>query len=275
MHTSPLGKKSRYSPFYDPGILFPVPRRPKREELNIYYEDNLPFFGHDRWAHYEVSWLNSKGKPMVAMAALVFPCTSPYLIESKSMKLYFNSLNNTKFPKVDTVLQTIAVDLTTCAHDRVEVALVPLSKEEAPPVFRRPSGKCIDELDIECDVYVLTPSFLMTEEQHVTDEVLFSDLFKSNCLVTHQPDWGSIQVIYTGKKINEAGLLRYIVSFRDHHAFHEQCIERIFMDILRRCRPEKLTVMGHFTRRGGIDINPVRSTGRIEIETSAMRLIRQ
>lgn len=272
---SELGKKSEYDPIYNPDKLFAIPRKIKREEINIDSDTSLPFFGYDRWNHYEVSWLNSKGKPIVAIAQITYPCESPNIIESKSMKLYFNSLNNTRFDNEFTLQETIRKDLEDKVKSHVHVKLTPIGNLAVPVLARGFAGKCIDDLDIECSVYTVDPSFLKNDNSAVKEEIIYSNLLKSNCLVTNQPDWGSIQIKYTGRKINAEGLLKYIVSFRNHNEFHEQCIERIFMDIMLQCKPENLTVYGRYTRRGGCDINPVRSTEKIIEDEGNVRLCRQ
>lgn len=267
---SELGKKSEYDPHYDASKLFPIPRKGKRDEINV--PEILPFYGFDLWNHYEVSWLNEKGKPIVAIAEIIYGCESPNIIESKSMKLYFNSLNNSNFKDVETVQALVQKDLTerVGAPVIVNIKTLPLvKKEELTSAFE---GICIDTLDVECNSYVVDSSILSTEESFV-EETLCSDLLKSNCLVTNQPDWGSVSITYKGKKINHENLLRYIVSFRNHNEFHEQCIERIFMDIMKTCKPEELTIYGRYTRRGGLDINPIRSTKKINPVN--MRLCRQ
>lgn len=271
---SALGKKSDYDPVYNPKKLFEIARKVKRDEIQIDSSAALPFFGYDCWNHYEVSWLNAKGKPVVAIAMIKIPCDSPNIIESKSMKEYFHSLNNTQFDCDETVEETIQSDLSEKAGSDVAVTLMTLRDFHAEQIQRHFTGKCIDDLDVKCDIYTVDPGFLKTESTKVDNEVLYSDLLKSNCLVTNQPDWGSVQITYSGNKICEAGLLQYLVSFRNHNEFHEQCIERIFMDIMRQCKPSKLTVIGRYTRRGGIDINPVRSTEK-NIDHINTRLCRQ
>lgn len=252
-----LGKKSEYHSHYDASKLFPISRTSKRLELGL-DPKQLPFRGFDLWNHYEVSWLNLKGKPIVAIAELIYDCLSPYIVESKSLKLYFNTLNNTRFASVNEVQSLIAKDLSQSIHADVLVTLRVLGQEQTP---MRPTleGECLDDLDIECNAYEVAPSSLSTTELEV-EETLYSDLLKSNCLVTFQPDWGSVWIQYKGPKINREGLLHYIVSFRNHNEFHEQCVERIFSDILSFCRPNELTVYGRYTRRGGVDINPYRTT---------------
>lgn len=261
---SELGKKSPYNNHYDPTTLFPLPRKTKRNEIGIF--DHLPFFGVDIWNHYEVSWLNEKGKPNVALAEIVYGCDSEYIIESKSMKLYFNSFNHTQFSDINAVQLTIKSDLEKILNTSfISVRITPLHLFKCDPIYRGLHGTCLDELDIECLLYHTHPSYLTTENEFV-EETLYSDLLKSNCLVTNQPDWCSVQISYAGKKINHEGLLRYLVSFRNDNEFHEQCIEKIFMHVMQHCSPEKLTILGRSTRRGGIDINSYRSTNLIDIQ---------
>lgn len=268
---SQLGKKVAYDSHYNPEKLFPIPRKAQRDEIGVPAE--LPFFGIDLWNHYEVSWLSAKGKPVVALAEISYGCDTHSIIESKSMKLYFNTLNNSVFKDTETVSATIKKDIEARIGGTVTVKIIPLEKIRHEKLFAGFNGECIDELDVECSIYHVEPTLLTTEHSQV-EETLYSNLLKSNCLVTHQPDWASVQIIYKGKKIQREGLLRYLVSFRNHNEFHEQCIERIFMDIMRQCQPEELTVYGRYTRRGGLDINPLRSTKKVnEIENG--RLCRQ
>jgi 7-cyano-7-deazaguanine reductase len=267
---SELGKATPYDTTYNPSRLFPIPRASKREEIGIDVT-NLPFTGADFWNHYEVSWLNLRGKPRVALAEIILPCESPSIIESKSMKLYFNSLNGSKFESMETLESLIQKDLSDAAGALVHVSLKPLSDQ---PLLGRFTGESIDELEVDCDTYHVNPDFLATSPG-IVEETLCSDLLKSNCLVTHQPDWGSVQIHYKGPKIEREGLLKYLVSFRDHDEFHEQCIERIFIDILQHCKPEALSVYGRYTRRGGLDINPYRSTKAFPLSNASSRLVRQ
>lgn len=270
---SELGKGSVYDERYNPSRLFMIPRAGKREEIGI-DPANLPFVGFDCWNHYEVSWLNPNGKPIVAMAQIIYPCDSLYLVESKSLKLYFNSFNNTTFNRSIDVERTVQCDLQDRIGAKVSVCISPLSeiKEQSSPLFF--AGECLDELDVTCSVYLVEPNFLVVHDERV-EEVLYSDLLKSNCLVTNQPDWGSVQISYKGKKINREGLLKYLISYRNHNEFHEQCIERIFIDIMSRCKPDSLTVYGRYTRRGGLDINPYRSTEKSLFDDNNLRLLRQ
>lgn len=270
---SELGKKSDYDATYNPEKLFAISRDLKRQEIGV-DPNNLPFAGYDCWNHYEVSWLNDKGKPVVGIGEIFYDCTSPNLVESKSLKLYFNSFNNTKIASIEALEQVIEKDLSACLKANVNVRISPLDKASTHTSTQSLSGECLDELDIECSKYTVAPEFLNTGDE-IVSETLYSNLLKSNCLVTHQPDWGSVQISYTGKKINREGLLKYIVSFRNHNEFHEQCIERIFVDLMNHCQMESLTVYGRYTRRGGLDINPFRTTKHHQFKKDNVRLIRQ
>lgn len=272
-HLSELGKMSQYDDKYNPERLFAIPRQAKRDEINL-DSDNLPFYGRDYWTHYEVSWLNQKGKPMVAIAIISYDCNSPMIIESKSLKLYFNSFNNSKFDSVTKLEKIITQDLENVLQTMVNVTLTLLADIAPQTITNQFDGESIDNLDITCEDYTINPKFLQVKEA-IVEETLHSDLLKSNCLVTNQPDWGSIKIQYRGKQLCREGLLKYIVSFRNHNEFHEQCIERIFNDILTHCKPEKLTVYGHYTRRGGIEINPYRSSEKTTSAESIIRLVRQ
>lgn len=270
---SELGKQSSYDPFYNPDKLFPLERKLNRETIGI-DANHLPFYGFDEWNHYEVSWLNAKGKPIVAIARIRYGCDSFYLIESKSMKLYFNSFNNTKFNTVDEVKNTIINDLSTRIKGDVNVTIILSQNFSDEKIFARFEGDSIDQLDVECSAYTIEPTLLCVGDNEVK-ESLYSDLLKSNCLVTNQPDWGSVQINYKGRQIGRVGLLQYIVSFRNHSGFHEQCVERIFIDIMRYCKPAELSIYGCYTRRGGIDINSYRSTQNIKSLNVYKRLYRQ
>jgi 7-cyano-7-deazaguanine reductase len=261
---SPLGKNASYIDQYDPALLFPLPRAAKRQELGL--GERLPFFGADVWTAFELSWLNPRGKPQLALAHITVPCETPNIIESKSFKLYLNSFNNTRFADASEVLTRLRVDLSEAAWrgaagtSTVGVRLLGPELFDQEPV-RELDGLSLDRLDIACDRYSPAPDLLRTTpgEPPVT-ETLVSNLLKSNCLVTGQPDWGSVQISYSGDAIDQEGLLQYLVSFRNHNEFHEQCVERIFMDIWQRCKPTRLTVYARYTRRGGLDINPLRTS---------------
>ena len=249
---------------YDASLLFPLARADQRAAIGALA--NPPFFGADMWTAFELSWLNPRGKPQVALAHITVPCETTHLVESKSFKLYLNSFNNTVFADATEVQRRIRTDISAAVwhggpkQASVGVKLVLPELFDREPLYEM-AGLSLDRLDIECTRYTPAPDLLHTEvdEQPVT-EVLCSNLLKSNCLVTGQPDWGSIQISYTGTPINQEGLLQYLVSFRNHNEFHEHCVERIFMDIWTRCKPVKLTVYARYTRRGGLDINPFRTS---------------
>ncbi len=261
-----LGKATPYKDQYDASLLFPIPRLTKRQEIGLSTGATLPFMGADLWTAYELSWLNARGKPQVAIAHVTVPCETPNIIESKSFKLYLNSFNNTKFADVSEVLARLRTDLSAAVwHDSgktgtVGVRLIAPELFDQEPIHEL-DGLSLDRLDLECTHYTPAPQLLTAafDEQPV-NEVLTSNLLKSNCLVTGQPDWGSVQIAYSGPQIEQAGLLQYLVSFRNHNEFHEQCVERIYMDIWTRCKPAKLTVYARYTRRGGLDINPWRTS---------------
>ncbi|MFP3889814.1 NADPH-dependent 7-cyano-7-deazaguanine reductase QueF [uncultured Ralstonia sp.] len=256
---SPLGKASAYTTQYDPSLLFPIPRQGKRDEIGLPVGSALPFFGVDLWNLYELSWLNLRGKPQVAIGTVIVPSDSPNIVESKSFKLYLNSFNQTKVASAEALQQLIHHDLSEACGAPVQVRIVP-PEEFARQKMGELGGLSLDRLDIETDVYQPTPELLHAdEEESPVEETLVSHLLKSNCLVTGQPDWGSVQIRYVGAPINQEGLLKYLISFREHNEFHEQCVERIFTDILRQCRPVKLAVYARYTRRGGLDINPFRT----------------
>jgi queuine synthase len=267
-----LGQQTKYSEKYDRTLLQPVPRRLNRDQLNI--TATQPFtIGADIWTAYEISWLNPKGVPQVAIADVSIDFRSENLIESKSFKLYLNSFNQTTFADFADVQQTLQRDLQDCAQGEVRVRLNSLADYTAQPIVAL-SGECIDAQDIEVRDYAFNATLLNhCTGEHLIEETLVSHLLKSNCLITQQPDWGSLQIHYVGKQINREQLLRYIISFRQHNEFHEQCVERIFCDLMQYAKPEKLTVYARYTRRGGLDINPYRSN--FEPLPQNVRLARQ
>lgn len=255
--SSPLGQAVAYRDTYAPELLFPIERRLKREELGI-RAGAPPFVGEDLWNAYELSWLDPRGKPVVALGEFRVPADSPRLIESKSLKLYLNAFNQQRCADADEVRATIARDLSAAAGAPVGVALHPLHARPQRR-FGYPGGVCIDDLEIDIDRYQPCPEALRAAGAEV-EETLRSHLLKSNCLVTGQPDWGMLVVRYRGPALDREGLLRYVVSFRGHNEFHEQCVERVFCDIMARCRPRELAVWARYTRRGGLDINPFRAS---------------
>ncbi|KRC04153.1 NADPH-dependent 7-cyano-7-deazaguanine reductase [Hydrogenophaga sp. Root209] len=261
---SQLGQTSAYVDQYDAGLLFPLPRETKRREIGI--TGSVPFLGADLWTAFELSWLNPRGKPQVALAHITVPCESTHIVESKSFKLYLNSFNNSTFASADAVRDRIRADVSAAIwhggplQSSAGVKLLLPEQLEREKV-QELAGLSIDRLDVECTRYQPAPELLSAAfDEKPVDEILVSHLLKSNCLVTGQPDWGSVQISYSGPQIDQAGLLQYIVSFRNHNEFHEQCVERIYMDVLTRCRPTKLAVYARYTRRGGLDINPWRTS---------------
>jgi len=256
LENSPLGQATTYIETYSPELLFPLPRALGREKLSI--EQNLPFNGYDLWNGYELSWLNLKGKPQIATIELLFPCTSEKLIESKSLKLYLNSFNQSNFSSALEVKNLIEKDLSTAVKASVQVTLV-LPTENRQMTIQELHGKCLDDLDVAIESYEVDKTLLSVKQDVVDDEEIYTNLLKSNCLATGQPDWGSLYIKYSGNKICHENLLKYVISYRKHAGFHEHCVEQIFIDILDLCSPKKLTVYARYTRRGGLDINPFRS----------------
>lgn len=274
LHQLKLGQQTYYVDQYDPTLLQGVPRKLNRDQLGI--TQTQPFSqGGDLWTAYEVSWLNPKGVPQVAIADIYLDFRSEHLIESKSFKLYLNSFNQTKFDDFAQVQHILEQDLAKCAKGNVTVQLNSLSHYTQQPISAF-TGQCIDEQDIEITDYAFNPNWLekcTCDEDELVEETLVSHLLKSNCLITQQPDWGSVQIHYIGKRLDREKLLRYLISFRQHNEFHEQCVERIFCDLMQYAKPQKLTVYARYTRRGGLDINPFRSN--FESIPNNCRLARQ
>ncbi|WLH48122.1 NADPH-dependent 7-cyano-7-deazaguanine reductase QueF [Pseudomonas beijingensis] len=269
---SPLGKSSEYIATYTPSLLFPIPRTAKWAELGLTAE-TLPYKGVDFWNCFELSWLLPSGKPVVAIGEFAIPADSPNIIESKSFKLYLNSLNQTPFADIASLEATLRQDLSAAAGKAVGVRIRSLKDVEREGIVALP-GTCIDDLDISVDSYAHPrPELLRCDASRIVEQSLHSHLLKSNCPVTSQPDWGSVAVEYRGAALDPASLLAYIVSFRQHSDFHEQCVERIFLDLQRLLNPEKLTVYARYVRRGGLDINPYRSTEDVQLPNQ--RLVRQ
>ena len=262
---SPLGQPASYVEQYDAGLLYPIARAPLRAALGI--TGQPVFFGADLWTAYELSWLTPRGKPQVAIAHILVPCESTHIIESTSLKLYLGSFSGTRLPNAEAVRERIERDLSAALWSGGDARMPAVVRLIAPEAFDRQAvqemdGLLLDRLDIECDAYDAPAPELLTaafNEQPV-QETLTSRLLKSNCPVTGQPDWASVQICYSGPQIDQAGLLRYLISYRRHQEFHEHCVERIFMDLWTRCRPAQLTVYARYTRRGGIDINPWRTS---------------
>lgn len=266
MKENPLGKAVPYPEHYDPGLLVPLARADNRRRLGI-DPDALPFTGADVWNAYELSWLDMKGRPQVARGRFIFPCTSPNLVESKSLKLYLNSLNQHAFADAAAAAACIRNDLTQAAGVDVDVLVQPFGGMKE--MLDAPDGVRLDANDVGCDRYDVDASLLQVAQwqavgegqaNDIVDEVLYTDLFRSRCPMTGQPDWATVTICYRGPRIDHSALLRYLVSYRLHHDYHENCVERIYCDVMERCKPQSLSVEANFLRRGGLDINPVRSS---------------
>lgn len=260
MATLPLGQATQYPDQYDPSLLFQIPRTENRLKLGIKENQALPFVGVDIWNAFELSWLNPKGKPQIALAEFQIPADSPYMIESKSFKLYLNSLNNAHFADEHELRERLITDLSVAAGSKI-TARIQANEVIAKKGIQEMGGVLLDRLDIEIDPRIpADPSLLSVNEDFgPIEQCLVSHLLKSNCPVTGQPDWASVQIRYQGRPILEEGLLRYLIGFRQLGEFHEHCVETIFTDIKRQCKPEKLSVYARYTRRGGLDINPFRT----------------
>jgi 7-cyano-7-deazaguanine reductase len=268
-HELPLGRTVDYPRHYDPGLLFAIARSVGRTALALPPDAPLPFAGQDRWNAYELSWLDARGKPVVRTATFTVPADSPHLVESKSLKLYLNSFNASRFDDAEDVRTRIATDLSRAAGAPVDVRF------GLPPMHAGDDALDLDALDVAIDDYgPPNAGHLSCDATQVVEQHLRSALLKSNCPVTGQPDWAEVRIDVRGARIDPAGLLRYLVSFRDHAEFHEQCVERIFVDLQARCRPESLSVEARYTRRGGLDINPWRGTPGMAAP-AAVRALRQ
>ncbi|SJN11160.1 NADPH dependent preQ0 reductase [Halomonas citrativorans] len=267
---APLGRESAYPEQYDAGLLFPIPRAANRAPLGI-EEGKLPFVGEDEWHAFEVSWLNARGKPIVAVARFRLPAESPSLIESKSWKLYLNSFNQTRMESREEVIETLKRDLSAVAGAPVCVELLGVEDAELAP--QPLPGDCLDDLDIEVSDYTPSAAHLTVSDERV-EETLHSHLLKSNCPVTGQPDWGSVMIRYKGPKLDREGLLRYLIGYRQHEDFHEHCVEHIFTDLMQHAKPTELLVLARYVRRGGLDISPWRATPGLA-PPSPLRLARQ
>ncbi|WP_444944614.1 NADPH-dependent 7-cyano-7-deazaguanine reductase QueF [Microbulbifer sp. ZKSA006] len=254
----PLGQETTYESTYNPELLHPIQRSVSRAQLGL-SAGALPFFGEDEWWGFELSWLNPKGKPQVAVVRFSFPAESPCMVESKSFKLYLNSFNQSKFESWRLVQDTLARDLGAAVGASVGVTL--MNVEDGALAIGKPEGHCLDHLDIEVSEYQPAPALLALEKaEEDVSETLYSHLLRSNCPVTGQPDWATVVIAYKGPALKREALLAYIVSFREHQDFHEHCVERIFCDLKKLADFTELTVCARYTRRGGLDINPLRST---------------
>ncbi len=270
MRDNPLGKETSYPDSFDPELLVALPRSSNREQLGL--SSQLPFIGEDVWQAYELSWLDNNGLPRVAMAKFSFNYDSPFLIESKSFKLFLNSLNQKTFTSKQAVADLLVEHLSHCSGSIVQVELFDLS--ERLDSITSPSGTCLDNIEIEIKDYQPNADLLIADQAIEAEESLYSDLFKSNCPITNQPDWATVTISYKGKAISHSGLLAYLVSYRQHSDYHENCVEKIFVEILKKCQPQELTVQANFLRRGGLDINPIRSSVGLS-KTVLSRFVRQ
>lgn len=278
--SSVLGRMVDYPEHYDASILQAISRQQGRELLH--WESDWPFEGEDIWTAYELSWLNERGLPQVALGELRVSANSPNMVESKSLKLYFNSFNQTHFTDWKTVQATVQKDVSACVGSDVEFVLFSIADVEGQTLAVMP-GDCIDNQPIRIEAFELHGDVEQVQEPNadklkitsgsIIEETLHSHLLKSNCRITSQPDWASVLIRYKGKPIDREALLRYIIGFRQHDEFHEPCVEKIFMDVWRQCQPEQLTVYARYTRRGGLDINPFRSN--FEVSPANIRLPRQ
>ncbi len=266
MNENPLGKQIPSPKGYDPSLLFPIERP----------ETDLPIYGFDLWRSYELAWLNEKGRPCIGILEMIYPRQSRFIVESKSMKLYLHGLSDMIFDSRENLAATITSDLEGILESPwLSVAIYDEDRMEALIPGRSSFARCIDLLDIPVQNTGLDPTVLCTEDSR-TEEVLCSHILRTYCPITHQPDWGSVFVSYAGKKISEESLLLYLCSYRSHEGFAEQCCEQIYTDIMTRCLPDRLMVSCRYTRRGGIDINPVRAS--YEVSPDRMkpgRLVRQ
>lgn len=277
MDDIPLGKPTEYKDKYDAGLLVAIPRVKDRAHIGI--NGDIPFYGIDLWNCYEVSWLNAQGKPEVRILEFIVGAESENIVESKSLKLYLNSFNGTRFDgnvseQEATVISTLKRDLSNIVGTEVEIKLQKLDSYDKQPIITL-EGSLIDDMEIEAvDYHVNSDLLELSSGEEYVEEVLCSNLLKSNCLITNQPDWAALQIIYKGKKIDHGSLLKYIISYRNHSGFHEQCVERIFVDIMKKCSPESLTIFAKYTRRGGIDISPIRSSEEIDRKKLALYKLR-
>lgn len=272
MTDNPLGNQTEHPKKYRPDVLYPIPRWASRSLLDI--DKKVLMYGLDHWQAYELSWLDDKGKPEVAIGEFFFNSDSENIIESKSLKLYLNSLNQESYKSIEVVRSMVERDLSNLSKSEVKVVFHSLDETEDDAMAVR-AGRSIDYNKVVLAVAQSDSALLKVEETDAEDEVLYSDLFRSNCPVTGQPDWASIELRYTGRKINESSLLSYLISFREHQGYHEECAERIFRDIILRCKPSELRIGMNFLRRGGLDINVYRSTAPVTSDSVNSRLIRQ
>lgn len=262
-----LGKDALYVDHYDASLLAPIARSESRAKV---FGEKLPFTGKDIWTSYELSWLSKSGKPQVAIVEFEFPYDSENIIESKSFKYYLNSFNQTYFASEEDVRQTLVRDLSAAAGGDVSVDIQNLTHDHQIYVL---PGTCVDGLSVNVNQYTPNAELLTLGRRAVENKQLFSHLLKSNCPVTGQPDWATLWVEYSGVEIIPESFLAYVISYRQHQDFHENCVEMIFQDIMQQCNPKTLSVYARYTRRGGLDINPFRTNVRDDVPVK--RLARQ
>ena len=250
----------RYTPpvrEYSPGILHAIPRQAARKGLGL--QETLPFYGVDQWHAYEMSWLDAHGKPRVCVGRFSVPASSPNIVESKSFKLYLNSLNNARFINADEVRKTVITDISDVVGEGVELELLALDDPSLTGLVLQ--GESLDLLPVVAwSGEPKAEQIQLHAEHRVVDEVVYSHLLRSLCPVTGQPDWATVWIHYCGAALDHSSLLQYIIAYREHQEFHEQCVERMFCDISSRCEPQFLQIQAFYTRRGGLDINPFRTT---------------
>lgn len=272
MAENPLGEQVSHPTKYSPDILYPIARWASRSLLDI--DKKLLMYGIDHWQAYELSWLDKSGKPQVGIGEFFFNCESENIVESKSLKLYLNSLNQERFENVDELRGVLEKDLSATSQSEVKIEICALDEVEGSFTGIR-AGKSLDEHPLGNYSEPADANLLRVDDFEVDDEQLYSDLFRSNCPVTGQPDWASVEIRYTGKKIDESSLLTYLVSFRTHQGYHEECAERAFRDIMLQCQPAELRIAMNFLRRGGLDINVYRSSVPVNSDSVSNRTVRQ
>lgn len=260
-----LGKNVPAVDHYSPQLLYPIARANARAELGITAE--LPFSGVDLWHAYEVSWLDVRNKPVVRVGRFFIPADSPAMVESKSFKLYLNSLNGTCYGSEDEVCSILKRDISAVVGAAIELELLPIDAAELDGGV--PEGQCLDDLEVSIDDCA-PGAALLSAGSDIVEESLVSHLLRSLCPVTGQPDWATVYISYRGRALEHASLLRYLIAFRKHQEFHEQCVERMFIDIHDLISPEFLEIQAFYTRRGGLDINPFRSTDQDPVPLSRM-----
>ena len=266
-----LGKKTAYVFKYNPQILTPISRMLGRSNLSN--ANKFIAKGFDLWNCYEFSWLNDKNKPQARILEFYVKADSKNIVESKSMKLYLNSFSNTVFVDEHQVVKCLVRDLNTVTESLVVVKVKNLQEFHQQSLFCF-QEICLDDLDVTITDFKVDKELLKKDiSQQTVKETLYTDLFKSNCLITKQPDWASVKIDYIGPKIDHQSLFKYLMSYRDQDGFHEHCVEHIFCDLYDLLRPEQLTVYARYTRRGGIDINPIRST--LDLNTTEINNFRQ